>query len=343
MTITTTPTLKPLPLEDGVPPPHLAEPIVVKAQRLRSLDVFRGATIAAMIMVNNMGEPKYTPLEHAEWHGWTFTDLIFPFFLFIVGVAIPFSFAKRKLTDSKGEMLAHVWARALSLVLLGLLLHSLSSNGIDPLRPPGFTWLGILRVATFVIIPLGFIALLFPWRSKRISLLTPPIVAIVLLALGFAIHYATRSATAAGLPESFNIGGGIFYPSKLRLPGVLQRIGVCYGVAASIALLAGWRSVLLSFLIFCGAYSALMLKAPFHDHVVGSLTKEDNLERRIDETVFDRTATSDSGQRIVKAKHTYGEYPDPEGLLSTLPAIGSVLLGILVGYPLLATNRTNAE
>jgi predicted acyltransferase len=317
----------------------------VKAKRLVSLDVFRGITIAAMLIVNNPGDwgHKYAPLEHAEWHGWTPTDLIFPFFLFIVGVAIPFSFAKRKLTESKGEMLAHVWARALSLVLLGLLLHSLPSNGIDPLRPPGFTWLGILRVATFVIIPLGFIALLFPWRSKRISLLTPPIVAIVLLALGFAIHYATRSATAAGLPESVNLGGGIVYPSKLRLPGVLQRIGVCYGIAASIALLAGWRSVLLSFLIFCGAYSALMLKAPFHDHVVGSLTKEDNLERRIDETVFDRTATSDSGQRIVKAKHTYGEYPDPEGLLSTLPAIGSVLLGILVGYPLLATNRTNAE
>src|SRR5256885_16245965 len=62
-------------------------------QRLASLDIFRGATIAAMLLVNNPGSWShiYDPLEHAAWHGWTPTDLIFPFFLFIVGVAIPFS------------------------------------------------------------------------------------------------------------------------------------------------------------------------------------------------------------------------------------------------------------
>ena len=65
--------------------------------RLLSLDVFRGATIAAMILVNNPGDwgHVYAPLLHAEWHGWTFTDLIFPFFLFIVGVAIVFAFSKK--------------------------------------------------------------------------------------------------------------------------------------------------------------------------------------------------------------------------------------------------------
>ena len=62
-----------------------------------SLDVFRGATIAAMILVNNPGNWSaiYKPLDHAEWHGWTFTDLIFPFFIWIVGVAIPLSTARR--------------------------------------------------------------------------------------------------------------------------------------------------------------------------------------------------------------------------------------------------------
>ena len=57
--------------------------------RLMSLDVFRGATIAAMMLVNNPGTwgAMYKPLDHAEWHGWTFTDLIFPFFIWIVGVA----------------------------------------------------------------------------------------------------------------------------------------------------------------------------------------------------------------------------------------------------------------
>src|SRR5260370_37099766 len=66
-----------------------------KPGRLLSLDLFRGATIAAMILVNNAGdEPSaYWPLRHAEWNGWTPTDLIFPFFLFLVGVAMAFSFS----------------------------------------------------------------------------------------------------------------------------------------------------------------------------------------------------------------------------------------------------------
>ena len=66
-------------------------------ERLISLDVFRGITIAGMTLVNNPGtwSTIYGPLKHAEWHGITPTDYIFPFFLFIVGVAIPIAFAKR--------------------------------------------------------------------------------------------------------------------------------------------------------------------------------------------------------------------------------------------------------
>jgi len=62
-----------------------------------SLDVFRGATIAAMILVNDPGSwgHIYAPLEHADWNGWTPTDLIFPFFLFIVGVSMTLSLAAR--------------------------------------------------------------------------------------------------------------------------------------------------------------------------------------------------------------------------------------------------------
>ncbi|MDP8933438.1 MAG: DUF5009 domain-containing protein, partial [Cyanobacteriota bacterium] len=64
--------------------------------RLKSLDVFRGIAIASMILVNNPGSWKqvYPPLEHAEWHGCTPTDLVFPFFLFIVGCAMSFSLSK---------------------------------------------------------------------------------------------------------------------------------------------------------------------------------------------------------------------------------------------------------
>ena len=61
-----------------------------------SLDVFRGLTILAMILVNNPGKwgDQYWPLAHAEWHGWTPTDLIFPFFLFIVGTSLAYSLRK---------------------------------------------------------------------------------------------------------------------------------------------------------------------------------------------------------------------------------------------------------
>ncbi len=70
--------------------------------RLLSLDVFRGITVAAMVLVNNPGtwSAIYAPLRHADWHGATPTDLIFPFFLFIVGVAVPFSLASR--ADARG-------------------------------------------------------------------------------------------------------------------------------------------------------------------------------------------------------------------------------------------------
>src|SRR6516225_740518 len=66
--------------------------------RLLSLDVFRGATIGAMILVNNAGDAAaaYWPLKHARWNGWTPTDLIFPFFLFMVGVSMVFSFCSRR-------------------------------------------------------------------------------------------------------------------------------------------------------------------------------------------------------------------------------------------------------
>ncbi len=93
-------------------------------ERLLSLDVFRGLTIAGMIIVNNPGgDTSYWPLEHAEWSGWTPTDLIFPFFLYIVGVAMAFSFASRlRRGQSWQHIVGHVLWRALILFALGLFL-----------------------------------------------------------------------------------------------------------------------------------------------------------------------------------------------------------------------------
>ncbi|HEV2292586.1 MAG TPA: DUF5009 domain-containing protein [Tepidisphaeraceae bacterium] len=329
----TTATLKPLlmaerPLQDDVPPPHLVQPI--KAERLASLDIFRGMTIAAMLLVNNpagWGEKfQYAPLRHADWHGWTMTDLVFPFFLFIVGVAIPFSSAKRSAmeTMTRGQMLVGVWTRALSLILLGLLLNGFPTPG-DAL-PKGFTMLAVLRVVAQVFVWVAFVVLLFPWRWRRVGVIIPLAVALVFAILYWAILLANRQALAAGLPESFNFGGGILTPWRMRFPGVLQRIGVCYGVAATIALFFGWRMILASAVVVMSLYTALMLGVSYDGGKRGSLAMEDNFARHVDETVF---GWSEAGRN-----HNYRNYPDNEGLVSTLPAIGSVLLGILVGLRL---------
>lgn len=96
------------------------------SERLVSLDVFRGITIMGMILVNNPGtwSAVYPQLLHAEWHGCTFTDLIFPFFLFIVGVAISYSLTKRKAQGgSMKSLYLNILRRTIILFLLGIILN----------------------------------------------------------------------------------------------------------------------------------------------------------------------------------------------------------------------------
>jgi predicted acyltransferase len=95
-------------------------------QRLSSLDIFRGVTIAGMILVNDPGDwgSIYSPLRHSEWNGWTPTDLVFPFFLFIVGVSLVFSFsARRNRGKSRGALMAHVLRRGVILFALGVFIN----------------------------------------------------------------------------------------------------------------------------------------------------------------------------------------------------------------------------
>ena len=84
----------------------------------------RGLAMAGMILVNNPGSwsAAYPPLLHAKWHGWTPTDLVFPFFLFIVGVAMPFSFEKRLAKGGRVRLMLKVLQRTVALFLLGFLL-----------------------------------------------------------------------------------------------------------------------------------------------------------------------------------------------------------------------------
>ena len=96
-----------------------------KSKRLVSLDALRGFTIAGMVIVNDPGswESVYWPLRHAEWNGCTITDLVFPFFLFIVGVSIALAYSKRMDagTPKKG-LYKKILIRSLNIYLLGLVL-----------------------------------------------------------------------------------------------------------------------------------------------------------------------------------------------------------------------------
>lgn len=119
---------------------ELNVPLAHSHQRLLSLDVFRGFTIAAMVLVNNPGSWSaiYPPLAHAKWNGWTFTDWIFPFFLFISGVSMTLS-TQRALAagSSQRTVLFGLWRRAMVIVAIGLLLNFIPSFSLATLRYPG--------------------------------------------------------------------------------------------------------------------------------------------------------------------------------------------------------------
>lgn len=110
------------------------------SDRLVSLDAFRGFTIAAMVLVNNPGDwnNTYGQLLHAKWHGWTFTDWIFPFFLFIVGVSMVFSLAKKPMAnDRRFASVLSLWKRAAIIFLIGLTLNFIPNFSFETWRIPG--------------------------------------------------------------------------------------------------------------------------------------------------------------------------------------------------------------
>ncbi len=127
-------------------------------ERLLALDVFRGATIAAMLIVNNPGSwaAVYPPLRHAAWHGWTPTDLIFPFFLYIVGVTTYLSLGRRR-ADGAGDaaLVRKILTRGASIVAVGLLLHAfpfLPLARFAALRFPGVLQrIGVVYIAAALL------------------------------------------------------------------------------------------------------------------------------------------------------------------------------------------------
>ncbi len=209
-------------------------------QRLLSLDIFRGLTIAAMILVNNPGSWSnvYAPLLHAEWHGITPTDWVFPFFLFIVGVAIAYALGRRKEDghDRKALLRKIAWR-------------------------------------TLIIFSIGLFLNLFP-----------------------KFKFAT-----------------------FRIPGVLQRIALVYGVCATLFVFYSPKQLLWIGVGCLLAYWGLMTLVPIPGGVAPNLEASTNLGAWFDRTLL--------GNHLWVQSKTW----DPEGLLSTLPAIGTGIRGILTG------------
>jgi predicted acyltransferase len=132
------------------------EPVSAQTKpRLLSLDVLRGITVAAMILVNNPGDwgHIYAPLEHAAWNGCTPTDLIFPFFLFIVGVSIVYALQTKKTQDTgKGKMMLSIAQRALTIIALGIFLSLYPKFDFHTVRIPGvLTRIGLVYGASAFI------------------------------------------------------------------------------------------------------------------------------------------------------------------------------------------------
>jgi predicted acyltransferase len=133
--------------------------------RLMSLDLFRGLTIALMILVNDPGDgpSAYGPLHHAAWNGWTLTDLVFPSFVFIVGVAMAFSFTSRlQRGASRRKLLIHVLLRGLVLFALGLFINGFPTR-FDPAHLRIY---GVLQRISICYVLTSILELWTGWRTQ---------------------------------------------------------------------------------------------------------------------------------------------------------------------------------
>jgi predicted acyltransferase len=240
-----------------------AKPAHVTA-RLISLDVLRGLTIMAMLVVNDPGNGSavFWPLDHADWHGWTPTDLIFPSFLFMVGITTHLSLSARRARGDSAATLAKTIARRAAIIFaIGLFLN----------------W--------------------FP---------------------GFSVGHI------AGDPDLF--ARVVRKLLHLRITGILQRIALVYLCAGFIALTCTLRAQATLLIAILLGYWALSMLVPVPDTgAVGLAAIADRahtLAAWVDRGALD---WGRFGNHLYSLAKTW----DPEGVLSTLPAIGTALLGLL--------------
>ena len=250
-------------------------------ERLLSLDVFRGMTIAGMLLVNDPGtwSAIYPPLEHAPWNGWTPTDLIFPFFLFIAGVTTHLSLTSRRARgDDEAAIRRQIIRRGALIFLLGFLV-----NGF-----PYFTWGNITGVADPTFIQ-RVIDRLYHWR----------------------------------------------------IMGVLQRIGLAYMLGALLSQGKSLKRQVATIVVLLYGYWFAMTVLPVPDSgAMGQLMLGDPARTMAawwDRLLLDWT-------RFGLGNHTWVSSVtwDPEGIFSTIPAIGTAMLGNLAGQ-WIGTRRSLTE
>lgn len=259
-------------------------------ERLTSLDVFRGFTILLMTIVNNPGSwaSIYPPLEHAEWHGCTPTDLVFPFFVFIMGTAIPFAMPVKHFDAA---VFNKILVRSLRIFCLGLFLSVFSRIHLFGLE--GIPLLGVRLVIAFAVA----YALLGNFSMKVKTILAVGIF-IILLSLSFS---------------------GLEHFEDTRIPGVLQRIAIVYFFTSILYLKTNLKTQLIVIASILVIYYLLMAFVPVPGFGPANFDKGTNLAAWLDNLVLNG--------HLWSVSKTW----DPEGILSTLPAIGTGILGMYIG------------
>lgn len=233
------------------------------SKRILALDILRGITIAGMIMVNNPGSWAhiYAPLAHAQWIGLTPTDLVFPFFMFIMGISTYISLKKYNFEFSHAAALK-ILKRTVIIFLIGMAIG---------------------------------------WFSRF-------------------CYYWSSAPDNLGFGE--NLWASVWTFDRMRILGVMQRLALCYGATSIIALTMKHKNIPYLIATLLIGYFILLLGGN------GFAYNETNILSIVD-------------RAVLTPAHMYKDNGiDPEGILSTIPAIAHVLLGFCVGRMMLGDSQS---
>lgn len=226
-------------------------------ERLISLDVFRGLTILLMTIVNNPGDwgNVYAPLLHSEWHGCTLTDLVFPFFIFIMGVAVPLAMPTKNWDDTTFNK---ILVRSLRMFCLGIFF-----NFFAKIQLFGLEGIPLLIGRLTITIAVGY-ALMGDFSSKVKNILAFSIL-IIYLFLAYS---------------------GIEAYHDVRLPGVLQRIAIVYFVVSLLYLKTSKKTHIITGVVLLLGYWAIMTLIPVPGIGEANLEKGTNLASWVDSVLL---------------------------------------------------------